>query len=212
MYDAEDPLLSEVCTDQINAKKTVRIEVDYTKVFPVPHIDDMSEEEILSIWYDHTDYDIMKQSIIPLLKKMMRGARIDETDSETVRGLEYRTREGALKRQHNKVNSINAVLDEQDRQLSLGIHDVQRICEIYVDSSRHCALSARDLGEMDEEFVRSYMESPDQSNRAVKPKKMGSIRKMIRHVRRSSLTWKSNRSLTSEKSDKEDPLANPASE
>eukprot|EP00977_Amphora_coffeiformis_P023467 scaffold13449_cov188-Amphora_coffeaeformis.AAC.2 len=211
VYDAEAPVLSEVCADLIKVKKTVRIEVDSNEVFLVPHIDDMSEEEILTIWYDRPDYDLMKQSFIPILRKMMRGTNIEETDKETVRGLEYRTREGALKRQHNKVHSIHAVLDEQERQLSLGIHDVEKISEIYGGASQHCSMSARDLGEMDEEFVRS-LESLDQSSHHGKPKKMGGIRKMIRHVRRQSLTWKSNRSLSSEKSDKEDPLASPASE
>ena len=209
-YDVDEPVLSEVCTNltKTKAKKTLRIELDRNEVFLVPHIDDMSENDILTIWYDRPDYDEMKQTFIPIIKKMMRGAKVEETDSETVRGLEYRTRDGALKRQHNKTHSIHAVLDEQERQVSLGVHDVEKISEIYVGTSQHCALSARDLGEMDEEFVRFQMESIDSSGHG-KPKKMGGIRKMIRQVRRSSLTWKSNRSLSSEKSD---PLASPASE
>ena len=175
-------------------KKNVRVELQKNEVFDVPHIDDMSEHEIATIWYDRPDYDAMKQSFIPIIKKMMRGAKIEETDSETIRGLEFRTRDGALKRQHNKVQSIHAVLDEQDRQLALGLHDVEKISEIYLETSQHCKCSARDLGELDEEFIRSNSESSDQSDD--KPKKLGGIRKMIRQVRRTSLTWKSSRTLS----------------
>ena len=194
VFDLDEQVLeSDECT---KVKKSVRIQLESNQIFDVPHIDDMSEQEIATIWYDRPDYEEMKQSFIPIIKKMMRGAKVEETDSETARGLEFRTREGAVRRQHNKIQSIHAVLDEQDRQLALGIHDVEKISEMYVEASQHCVGSARDLGEMDEEFVRCNMES-DQSGDG-KPRKMGGLRKMIRQVRRTSLTWKSSRSLSSD--------------
>lgn len=207
-------MLSEVCNDLIKDKKTVRVDLDRNEVFPVPHIDDMTDEEVWTIWYDRPDYDQMKQSFIPIIRKMMRGGRVEESDSETTRGLEYRTREGALKRQHNKIESIHAVLDEQERQVSLGVHDVDKIAEAYVEVFRHCVLSARDLGEMDEEFVKYSMQedSLDRSSHHGKSRKMGGLRKMFRQVRRTSLTWKSARAMSSEKSDQSDPLADPAAE
>ena len=204
MYDPEESVLSDVSTEQTKkTKKTVRIQTEKNHVFPVPHIDDMSDAEVATIWYDRPDYDAMKQSFIPIIKKLMRGAKVEESDSETARGLEFRTKEGALRRQHNKVQSIQCVLDEQDRQLALGIHDVDKIADIYVEASKHCLLAAQDLGEMDYEFVQSNISSGSGDE---KPKKMGGLRKMIRQVRRTSLTWKSSRSLSSDKD------ANPASE
>lgn len=195
VFDLDEQVLgSDMYNEFTKSKKNVRIELEKNEVFDVPHIDDMSDQEIATIWYDRPDYDAMKQSFIPIIKKMMRGAKVEETESETIRGLEFRTRDGALKRQHNKIQSIHSVLDEQDRQLALGIHDVEKISEIYRETSQHCKCSARDLGEMDEEFIKSNMESTDQSDD--KPKKVGGFRKMIRQVRRTSLQWKSSRSLS----------------
>ena len=199
VFDLDEQVLgSDDYSQYTKVKKNVRIKVEKNEIFDVPHIDDMTDQEIAIIWYDRPDYDEMKMSFIPIIKKMMRGAKIEETDSETTRGLEFRTKEGALRRQHNKVQSIHSVLDEQDRQLTLGIHDVEKISEIYVETTQHCKVSARDLGEADAEFVRSCTESDD------KPKRMGSVRKMIRQVRRTSLTWMSARSISGDSNPADD--------
>lgn len=196
VFDLDEQVLGSAdCSQYTKVKKNVRIKEEKNEIFDVPHIDDMSDQEIAIIWYDKPDYDEMKMSFIPIIKKMMRGAKIEETDSETTRGLEFRTKEGALRRQHNKVQSIHSVLDEQDRQIALGIHDVERISEIYCEATRHVKVSAQDLGETDAAFVRSCTES-DQSEGDDKPKRMGGVRKIIRQVRRTSLTWMSARSIS----------------
>lgn len=204
VYDLEEPALDEPYQGPTKAKKkkTVQIQPSSNKTYPVQHIDDMAESEIVTIWYDRCDFDLMKQSFVPIIKKMMRGAKIEETDAETTRGLEYRTRDGALRRQHNKIHSIHAVLDEQERQVALGISDVNQLSEVYIGASQHCASAARELGEKDQEFVRGEVGSLSQSNHGFgKSKKGSAIRKMFRQVRRTSLTWKSNLSLSEAKAE-----------
>lgn len=69
--------------------------------------------------------------------------------------LEFRTREGAMRRQHNKLDSINAVLDEQERQKTIGHMDSEKLRSIYVSRSAHCSLEARQLGINDEHALLS---------------------------------------------------------
>jgi hypothetical protein len=66
------------------------------------------------------------------------------------RGLEYRTREGELERRRNKWNALNAVLDEQDRQRSLGICNDKLLRQIYQTESKMCQQQAIQLGKTDE--------------------------------------------------------------
>jgi hypothetical protein len=126
----------------------------------------LTHEEIESIWYDKAEYEAMKQTMIPLLRAMMRREKIDETssESETTRGLEYRTRHGALKRQRNKVESITIVLEEQEHQTMNGYINEEQIRHVYVDHSAHCLITARELGVEDElwvdTFVREYSDMP----------------------------------------------------
>ena len=210
-FDHDVPALTSDHSGVARGKKRFRIKLELNEVFPVPHIDDMSNEDIGMIWYDKSDYDSMKQSFIPIIKRLMRGAKVEESNSETARGLEFRTREGAMKRQQNKVQAVQTVLDEQDRQLELGLYDVEKISELYFKVGRPCRELARDLGVKDEEFVKSSISEVTDSEDG-KPKKVSGLRKMIRHVRRTSLTWKSARSVASEKSYTSEKSEKPAAE
>jgi hypothetical protein len=203
MYQVDDEpeLTAARCPQHSKAKRTIRINLTANTTHLVPHVDDMTELEIVTIWYERSDYDLMKQSFIPTLKKMMRGSRIEESDTETIRGLEFRTREGAMRRQHNKITAIEAVLDEQEHQLSTGEHDSEKISEVYRNNSLHCAEAARDLGEQDEYFVQ--MNSPRRRRRnsmtaEERPKRRGSVntlRNMFKTVRRASMSRMSSRHL-----------------
>jgi glycogen debranching enzyme len=90
-------------------KRKLRFRLESNETFIIPHVDDLDEQEIQSVWYDRTDYETMKTSFIPIIRRMMKEERIEETNTETIRGLEFRTRQGALRRQH-KIDSTTKEL------------------------------------------------------------------------------------------------------
>jgi hypothetical protein len=138
-------------------KRTIRLRMEKNEIYPIPHIDDFDEETIRAVWYEKTEYDTMKVGFVATIKKMMRGEPIAENNESTIRGLEFRTRKGALRRQHNKLAAITAVLDEQDRQFNDGTFDEERLAEIYRSSGSHCQESAQAMGIKDEEVMKDIM-------------------------------------------------------
>jgi hypothetical protein len=131
--------------------------MEKNEVYPIPHIDDFDEDTIRAIWYEKTEYDTMKVGFVATIKKMMRGEHIAENNESSIRGLEFRTRKGALRRQHNKLAAITAVLDEQDRQFIDGTFDEERLAEIYRSSGSHCQESAQAMGLKDQEVMKDIM-------------------------------------------------------
>lgn len=127
--------------------------MEKNEIYSIPHIDDFDEDTIRAVWYEKAEYDTMKVGFVATIKKMMRGEPIKENNESTIRGLEFRTRKGALRRQHNKLAAITAVLDEQDRQFNDGTFDEERLAEIYRSSGSHCQDSAQAMGLKDQEMM-----------------------------------------------------------
>jgi len=152
--DASD---SSSIVSKSSVVKRFHFSLSSNEIYNVPHIDDMTEEEVKAIWYEKADYEKIKMGMIPLIRKMMRKEAIEETDRETVRGLEYRTRQGAIRRQHNKLESITAVLDEQDRQLDCdGFINEELLSEVYRQFNAHCQEEAHALALGDIEPAKSF--------------------------------------------------------
>lgn len=148
----------------VSAKKRARFALSNNEVFPIPHINDMCDDEVKSVWYEKHDYDQIKADIIPIVKRIMKGDKIEETDQMTIRGLEYRTRKGAIKRQHNKVEAITAVLDEQDRQIELDILDPELISHAYLEISANCLKEAQQLAVGDIISAATYLSETNTTN------------------------------------------------
>jgi hypothetical protein len=137
-------------TSSIASKCTVskrfHFSLSSNEIYYVPHIDDMTTEEVKAIWYEKAEYEKIKMGMIPVIRRMMKKENIPETDRETIRGLEFRTRQGAIRRQHNKLEAITAVLDEQDRQLDSSGHvDDELLSKVYREFSAHCQEEAHKL-------------------------------------------------------------------
>jgi hypothetical protein len=92
---------------------------------------------------------------------MMKGEAVEENNEQSIRGLEYRTRNGALRRQHNKLEAISAVLDEQDRQYNEGFMDIELVRSVYRGCSARCQDEAYMLGLKDEATVRDLLSEPE---------------------------------------------------
>jgi hypothetical protein len=142
-------------------KRRTRFSSQPHEVFPIPHIRVLGKDEVRAIWYERADYEAMKQSFIPLVRSMMKGEAVEENNEQSIRGLEYRTRKGAIRRQHNKLEAISAVLDEQDRQYNAGMMDIELVREVYRNCAAHCQDEAYMLGLKDEITVKDLIHEPE---------------------------------------------------
>jgi hypothetical protein len=82
------------------------------------HISSFTEEEKHNSWYKKSDLHRIKSSFNNIVRDLSNGTWQGDTAEETSRGLEHRTQEGSLKRKANKLNSLMAVLDDQDRHVN----------------------------------------------------------------------------------------------
>lgn len=156
----EDPT---ACSNQSpgGRKRRARFSTKPNEIFPIPHIRDLAKDEVRAIWYERTDYEAMKHSFIPIVRKMMKGEPIEENNEQSTRGLEYRTRKGAIRRQHNKLEAISAVLDEQDRQYNEGMLSDELLKDVYRSCSMHCQEEAYMLGLKDEAMMKDLVNEPE---------------------------------------------------
>jgi hypothetical protein len=128
------------------------------QVCPTHHLDDMTDEEIYSIWYTSKEYSEIKQAY-QLTIFMMESGETVTGDDHTSRGLEYRTQEGAWARYENKRDAYNAVLDEQDRQWKVDKDDYEKIRMIYLKHSTKCANAAIVRALQDERVSKELQEA-----------------------------------------------------
>ena len=147
----------------------VRFRLESNEIYPIPHIDEMEDELVRDIWYEKRDYDAIKNKLIPLIRQMMKGEEVEESNKSSVRGLEYRTRQGALRRQHNKLEGSSSVLAEQKRQLDENQVDDELLAEVYRSASSHCQDSAYALALKDEAFVQKDLDSMRKSKHIITP-------------------------------------------
>ena len=114
------------------------------------HRNDFSPEEISRSWYKKEDFQKMKLAFTHVVQLFAAGRYPGDNDQMTLRGLEYRHREGALRRKTNKLNALYAVLDEQERQWRDGFESDEKIRAIYLTHSTHCSHAAHVMGKQDE--------------------------------------------------------------
>lgn len=168
---------------------------DKNEVFPIQHLDDMTDDEIFEIWYTSREYSEIKQAY-QLTIFMMESGEAITGDEHTSRGLEYRTQEGAWARYENKRDAYNAVLDEQDRQWKIDKDDYEKIRQIYLKHSTKCANAAIVRALQDERDIKDFLaEEP-------KVKKTKKVKKMVVVKKKKSKDSKDSESESKGKSDK----------
>jgi len=152
--------------------KSVRFSEDAHELFLIPHLDEFTEEEMISIWYEPNDYSNMKNEYKDTVFLIECGKGLDEVE-HTARGLEYRTQEGAWARYENKRDAYNAVLDEQDAQWKGDYDDDEALRRVYLEHSAKCAVNANRLAIADAREAERIFdeESPESSTLDDKPKK-----------------------------------------
>jgi hypothetical protein len=127
--------------------KSVCFADELVEVFPIKHIDDFSESEVATIWYNGDEYDDIKSDYKTTVFLMECGKELPE--DQTSRGLEYRTQQGAWTRYENKKAASNAVLDEQDKQWKADADDFDALARVYMEVSRKCIEDALELARRD---------------------------------------------------------------
>jgi hypothetical protein len=140
---------------RISFKETVSVR-------PIAHMNDMTKSHIRAVWYEQSEFDEIKKRFLQTIRLMSFHENqiiVDNNDDDNhcIRGLEYRTSEGAAIRQENKWNALNAVLDEQDRQRQLGTRNDKLLCQVYMRENRLSRLNALKLGILDEKAAKSVL-------------------------------------------------------
>ncbi|KAL7555526.1 hypothetical protein ACA910_006115 [Epithemia clementina (nom. ined.)] len=121
----------------------------------VQDIERMDEGTRTLCWYSRDEYDIIKARN-SLIVKMMKTGHFRESDEHSFRGLEHKLKEGFKQRRANKFNALNAVLEEQDRQMAIGIVEPETIARKYRRVSLNAAETAFVIGVRDAEESLCY--------------------------------------------------------
>jgi hypothetical protein len=132
---------------------------EFNEVFHIPHIKDMDKEEIRNIWSETSDFKGIKREIMDILEEVSEGRPVKETNSQSMRGIEIRTHEGAVIRKRNKRESRSAVMGEQRRQYERGEQDEELLAMVYRMTSSRCQFEARRLGLQDEAVLKTELET-----------------------------------------------------
>mmetsp|Transcript_63007 Transcript_63007/g.95091 ORF Transcript_63007/g.95091 Transcript_63007/m.95091 type:complete len:263 (-) Transcript_63007:234-1022(-) len=125
---------------------------------------EISKDEFEATWYCHHEFRSMKKSMIPTIKKMAKGIPLD--DNEEPRGLEHKTPQGCKKRCDNRFISLDAVLQEQDRQWEYDRNDVAALAKVYNQASAHCLMQAFLKAKEDADYVLREVRSEISSEKA----------------------------------------------
>lgn len=111
----------------------------------VLHLNDFTAAEHYKCWYSHDDIQRFNVDLKLTVRLMELGDLPYDTKDYCRRGTEYLTHKGLQRRVQNKLNSRNAVFDEQDAQWDRGVFDADAIAEVYRKASEHCLKAARIL-------------------------------------------------------------------
>ena len=123
----------------------------------VQHLNDISKEEIEATWYTPDEFKELKRDVHITVKMMSRNERLGI--DQCIRGLEHKTKDGRARRMMNQIESMSAVLDEQDYQLVNNIYyDDERIARVYKSYTIHCAASAHFHGLSDQRVATGDMD------------------------------------------------------
>jgi hypothetical protein len=119
------------------------LEKDYQLYDVVHHY---TKEESASVWWTREEYKETKKEAQAIIDALEYGStRI----GECTRGLEKKTRDGCIQKRLAVLDSICAVLMEQDRQFQQGMSGVNLIRRAYLTMTAKTAVEAREQGAED---------------------------------------------------------------
>jgi hypothetical protein len=125
----------------------------------IKHIDDYTDEEYFATWYVEEDLTEIFNDCVDNVRKMVNGITLNEDEGYCPRGLEYKTPTGSKARKENKLRGVNAVLEEQERQRKLRIHNPELIAKLYCLAGADSRHAYRFLAMHDEQAARPIIQS-----------------------------------------------------
>ena len=112
------------------------------------HVNDLTKDERSKTWYTRSQFVDIKRDIAITIKAFKKGVELPPNMS-TFRGLESRTRAGAMARKANKLEAWVVVLDEQNRQRRVRINNDVTIGLIYAAKCAQCLKEAQRVANED---------------------------------------------------------------
>lgn len=121
------------------------------EVVTIEHVEDLSEEQIVAVWYQNYEFDKIKRKVLKIIRRAEKKGNSALVDQE--RGLESCTQEGLMKRNKRRLVARAAVFSEQRRQDEEGTEDQDLIAKAYHTFTQLAAEEALELGLRDQEQV-----------------------------------------------------------
>lgn len=142
---------------------TRRMTIDFNEKVRVKRIpcqaQMIEEDEAGELWFQAEEYDVIKRKTMALIKAIQE----ENTGGVTycTRGLErYFAIEEVAEKRHD---AWDIVLDEQDRQRSIGCFDAERLSRAYERCTRTSYHEAVERGKQDEGAIARYMRKARQN-------------------------------------------------
>lgn len=133
-------------------EKPVRRVSFYGRVYvrEVLHLCDYDEDEHRKTWYSRDEIEEIKESIFETVRRIANGGHQEDSKEHCARGLEHRSKSGALQRRKNKLLALQLVLDEQQDQKESGINHPETLARVYQEISSQSIIAAQRIGKKDE--------------------------------------------------------------
>ena len=93
----------------------IRFSESEPEIQHIPTIDEMPPDVISAVWWDEQDYSNFRQHCELTVEQIERGKKLKDKKHSAV-GLEGWTKKGYEKRERYRIESVDAVMDEQQEQ------------------------------------------------------------------------------------------------
>jgi hypothetical protein len=131
--------------------RIVRFSRDAAQEHSISRCRDLSVQEIHERWYNKEEYKLIGDEIRSTIKLLRNGLTDPERVGMCYRGLEHKASERGRQRSKNIIQSVDAVLLEQNQMRLRGINpDPGAIANSYCLISQHCQKDAHRVGLWDE--------------------------------------------------------------
>eukprot|EP00526_Cylindrotheca_closterium_P022641 CAMPEP_0113622658 /NCGR_PEP_ID=MMETSP0017_2-20120614/11624_1 /TAXON_ID=2856 /ORGANISM="Cylindrotheca closterium" /LENGTH=177 /DNA_ID=CAMNT_0000532521 /DNA_START=53 /DNA_END=586 /DNA_ORIENTATION=+ /assembly_acc=CAM_ASM_000147 len=158
-YSASNKELRKTEHVDIQAKKSTPTKRSLTfssnvKVQEIPHLLELTREEIVATWYTEQECKAIKSDAVKVIKRMLTNSL--EKD-ECARGLEHRAPEASRQRKLNKRIAFQTVWDAQEDQWEDDMTDEEVIAIKYQMQTFRSREAALELGLQDEKEAKKLI-------------------------------------------------------
>lgn len=112
------------------------------------HLKDYTEAEIKATWLSNDEHKLVKLAYRVTVSMVAQGELL--SPDQCFRGLEQKTEEGMQTRMMRQIQSLSAVMDEQDRQRKEGERNDLHLARIYMAETAQCMAAAHCMGLSDQ--------------------------------------------------------------